>query len=127
MIIVGVDFGVTGALAILDENGKLLFLKSQKEYTKSKMIEDILKFGKPIAICYDKPFVSQKLKKLCSSFGVNPIVPKREYSNKHKEKIVKKYFKGIIKNKHERDALFSAIIGFKQLRRKIEKMKNAII
>jgi predicted RNase H-like nuclease (RuvC/YqgF family) len=113
-LIVGIDFGSTTAIAIFNVEGKLLFLKSKKEYKISEIIEDIIKFGKPILICTDKQKIPKKVKKLASTFSCKIFHPKTNPSMLQKIKITKDFE---YKNYHERDALFSAIKGLKRIRK----------
>ncbi len=123
ILIVGIDVGITSSIAILDKSGKLIFIKSKKDYKKEEIISDIINFGTPIAICYDKPKIPKKIKKIASAFRVRIVTPNKEVKNVLKFQIVKKYF-GKVSNSHERDALFAALIGYKKLRRKIEKYEK---
>ncbi|MEM5828262.1 MAG: DUF460 domain-containing protein [Candidatus Aenigmatarchaeota archaeon] len=120
-IVVGIDIGTTSAICVLDKNFKVLFLKSKKEYSKSEMIDDILKFGKPLLICCDKKKVPKKIKSIAISLGVKVFHPLKDESEKKKIRLTKGYD---YKNWHERDAIFSAIIGMKRIRRKLLEQEN---
>jgi predicted RNase H-like nuclease (RuvC/YqgF family) len=112
-IIVGIDVGTTTAIAILDLKGKILFLKSKKEYKISEIVEDILRFGKPILICTDREKIPKKVKRIASLFSCKVFHPTKNPSQIQKYRITKNFE---YKNYHERDAIFSAIKGFKKLR-----------
>jgi predicted RNase H-like nuclease (RuvC/YqgF family) len=112
-IIVGIDTGTTTAIAILDLKGRILFLKSKREYKISEIVEDILRFGKPILICTDKEKVPKKVKKIASLFSCKIFHPTKNPSRIQKYRITKNFE---YRNYHERDAIFSAIKGFKSLR-----------
>ncbi|MFH7903533.1 MAG: DUF460 domain-containing protein [Candidatus Aenigmatarchaeota archaeon] len=119
--VVGIDIGTTSAICILDKNFNVLFLKSKREYSKSEIIDDILKFGKPLLICCDKKKIPKKIKSIAISLGVKVFHPLKDESEKKKIKLTKNYE---YKNWHERDAIFSAIIGMKRIRRKLLEKEN---
>lgn len=114
--VVGIDIGLTSAICLLDKNLNVIFLKSKREYKKSEIIDDILKFGKPLLICCDVPKVPKGILKIAKSLGVRVFHPKYFVDEDKKIRITSKYN---YNNVHERDALFSAIIGMKSIRRKL--------
>ncbi|MEM5882268.1 MAG: DUF460 domain-containing protein [Candidatus Aenigmatarchaeota archaeon] len=122
-IVVGIDVGTTSAICILDKNLNILFLKSKKEYKTSEIIDDIIKFGKPLLISCDVAKIPKKVLKIAKSLGIKVFHPKEDVKEEKKMKLTKKYF---YKNWHERDAIFSAIIAAKFLRKKkLERIDNS--
>jgi len=119
--VVGIDVGLTSAICLLDKNLNVIFLKSKREYKKSEIIDDILKFGKPLLICCDVPKVPKGILKIAKSLGVKVFHPKYFVDEDKKRRITSKYN---YNNVHERDALFSAIIGMKSIRRRLLLKKN---
>jgi len=120
-IVVGIDVGLTSAVCIVDKNLNVLFLKSKREYKKSEMIDDILKFGKPLLICCDVPKVPKKILKIAKSLGSKIFHPTKVISEEKKKRLTYGYE---YKNWHERDALFAAIVGMKSIRKKLLKEKR---
>ena len=119
--VVGIDIGLTSAICLVDKNLNVIFLKSKREYKKSEMIDDILKFGKPLLICCDVPKVPKGVLKIAKSLGVKVFHPKYFVDEEKKRRITSKYN---YNNVHERDALFSAIIGMKSIRRRLLLKKD---
>jgi len=119
--VVGIDIGLTSAICLLDKNLNVIFLKSKREYKKSEIIDDILKFGKPLLICCDVPKIPKGILKIAKSLGVKVFHPKYFVDEDKKRRITSKYN---YNNVHERDALFSAIIGMKSIRRRLLLKKS---
>lgn len=119
-IVVGIDIGTTSAICILDKNLNVLFLKSKKEYKISEMIDDIIKFGKPLLISCDVAKVPKKIIKISKSLGVKVFHPKENVRESKKQKLTSNYS---YNNWHERDAIFSAIVAMKFLRKKLLNKK----
>jgi len=123
-IIVGLDTGITSAFCILDLNGRVLAVKSFRNCSINKLIREVLKFGIPIVVACDVSRIPKQIRKIASKFNPLLIAPKHDLTNLQKEKLTK----GInVKNKHERDAVASAIFSFKRFRRtfmKIDELKG---
>lgn len=120
-IVVGIDVGTTSAICILDKHLNILFLKSKKDYKVSEMIDDIIKFSKPLLISCDTKKIPKKVMKIAKAFGVKVFHPNSDASERKKRRFTYGYS---YSNWHERDAIFSAIIGMKYLRKKLFKLEN---
>ncbi|MCL2116319.1 MAG: DUF460 domain-containing protein [Methanobrevibacter sp.] len=149
-IIVGFDPGLNVGIAILDLNGKLLFLNSFKEISKSEIINIIIKYGKAVLIATDVKQIPKAVKKLASSLNSKIHSPKNDVQVSYKNKIVDEYLK---KNNnfnfesnykfennqnitteediystnfdaHGRDSLFAAIFAYKNYENKLNQLEK---
>ncbi len=122
-MIVGIDPGTTTAVAVLDFFGNVLLLESRKGMGRDEVVEMILEKGKPVIVSTDRSKPPATVEKIRSSFEAVLVRPKKDLSSLEKERLVPKGVK--IKNKHERDALVSAILAFRkfsQLFARVEKV-----
>ena len=111
-IIVGYDPGTTAALAIIDTEGEILFLKSKRSFKKGEIIDIITDMGKPLLIAGDRRPLPKSVERMARSLGCRPFYPKKSLSITDKKWIVRE-FKDEIEDDHEKDALASALYAFK--------------
>lgn len=129
LLIVGIDPGTITAYAIIDLKGKLLELNSAKHLSQASLINKLLKFGKTFLIGTDVTPTPKYIKKLATLIGAKTIEPDYNMQCIEKTKIVDKFLKKLaerikIKNKHERDALIAALIGYKKIKPLIKKIDD---
>lgn len=94
-------------------------MRSFRNYSVNKLIKEVLKFGVPIIIACDVSRIPKRIKKIASKFNPLVIAPKQDLTNAQKERLAR----GVnVKNKHERDAVASAIFSFKRFRRTFMKI-----
>ncbi len=110
-VIVGIDPGIITAISIIDINGNFVALESRRHFSKDNIIEYISRYGEPIIVGCDVSNPPRLVKKISSTFNSKLILPSKNMTTKKKMKLVKKFEK-FIKNKHERDALASAIFAY---------------
>jgi len=110
--IVGYDPGTTAALAIIDTKGEILFLKSKRGYKKNEIINAITERGKPLIVAGDRFPLSKKVEKLASTLGCRTFHPEQSLSVVEKNELTHE-FSEELKDKHEKDALASALRAFK--------------
>lgn len=150
-IIVGFDPGLNVGIAILDLNGKLIFLNSFKEISKSEIINIIMKYGRAVLIATDVKHIPKAVKKLASSLNSKIYSPKNDIQVSYKNKIVNDYLnkninpnsesnyefernsniysnKGDVKSTdfdaHGRDSLSAAILAYKTYENKLNQLKK---
>ena len=127
LIIIGVDPGTTKGYAVLDLNGDILEVKSSKKFDINTITKETFKFGKPILIGTDVNKIPNFVKKIASSLGTKIFRPESNLTSNHKNKLVKKFLKEKnfeIKNKHENDALISAVLAYKSIKPLLNKIEN---
>lgn len=138
-LIVGIDPGITTALAILDLDGNLLNIKSKRNFSQAGISRFILDNGKPLFLSTDRNPVPRIVEKIKSTFKTEVVYPKQSLGLVEKRKIVKRYLKDLEKgkiedlfseeeikfsNRHEKDALAAAIFALRKLRPMLNKRKQ---
>ncbi len=124
-LLIGIDQGVTLAYAILDLNGNVLKIKSIKNFGIKRLIKETLYFGIPIVVGTDVSPPPAFIKSFASSFGAKLIFPEKSITVFNKKKTTKE-LTHLIKNEHERDALFSALFAFKAIRKLLTKIDYSL-
>ncbi|MCD6493037.1 MAG: DUF460 domain-containing protein, partial [Archaeoglobaceae archaeon] len=115
--------GTTTAVAILDLNGNLLGVKSQKNWKLHNVIEYILSFGKPIVIATDKSTPPDYVLKIKAAFNAILYAPKDDLSVEKKKNLAS-YYKFV--NDHERDAIAAAKDAFNSYKNKLMSVEKRI-
>ena len=124
-VIIGLDPGETVGLAILDLNGRILYVGSQSDLGLIKTLEIIYEHGIPIVFSCDVPHVQGLIKKIASKVGAMVYIPKRVLSVDEKRSIVRGL--GIkVKDSHERDALVAAFLAWQHYRKILEKVDHIL-
>lgn len=127
LTIIGIDPGTTKSYAVLDLNGNILEVKSSKKLTTEIITKEAFKFGKPILVGTDVSKVPGFVEKIASGLGAKISKPDENIQSHHKIKLVKKFLKNKdfeVKNKHENDALISAILAYKSIKPLLNKIEN---
>ena len=119
LLIVGLDPGTTLAYALLDLDGNILNVKSSKQLGIKTVSLEIAKIGRPVIVASDVSPAPNSVKKFASAFGAKLIFPEENMTIKEKNYITKGYG---LENKHEKDALASAIFAFKKVRIMLNKI-----
>ncbi len=125
-VIVGIDPGVITACAVMDLDGKLIWLNSKREYGLAELTRDISKQGKVLALACDVSKIPELLMKLSKNLQAMIIKPDENFGTRRKRKAVKNYDKELVKiakNKHEIDAIFAVIFAYKHFAPFINKIK----
>lgn len=124
LTIVGIDFGITTGIAILNIKGKVLFIDSKREMKKEEIVKTIIKFGKPLIIASDVNPLPKSVEDIVNEFGSKAFSPKNSLSVEEKNELTKEYSK-ILKNDHEKDALAAALKAWKNYHDFFEKISMA--
>lgn len=126
-LIIGLDPGVITGLAIIDLDGKLLYVNSRRNWSRNDIVSEIMKFGDPILIATDVHPPSSFVVKMASILGAKIAEFGRSLSVSEKKEIISKYVEDynldLDLNVHEKDALSAALkafYGFKTLFSKAE-------
>ncbi len=126
-LIVGFDPGKTFGLVLIDVYGKIRLIYSDKNKGINFIIRKIIEYGKPLCIAYDKKILNRSVQEISRKLKIFIIFPKEDLKKEKKKKIIKSFLKNKrveIKNKHEFDALASAIFGYKKLRKYLKDTEN---
>lgn len=127
MVVAGIDPGTTTAVAVIDVKGRLLLLRSMKHQKHAALARMILDAGRPVIIAGDVSSPPALIEKIAASLSAKLFFPEKNMTREEKLKIAEKYSKSVSpdrkiwKNKHERDALASALRAWKRVRHVIDK------
>jgi len=127
-LIVGLDPGATVGYAILDLNGGLIEVSSFKG-NLDQAVKIISNKGKVIIIGTDVMNTPKFIHKFSARINAKIIVPERDLLYIQKKKMTKEYLKEKeikLKNKHEMDALASALFAYKSFKGLFNKIDNEI-
>jgi len=129
ILIAGIDPGTVSGYAIIDIEGNLVSIGSERELTTGDLILKIIKHGKIYAIGSDVYPCPNLTNKIATRIGVRVISPDHDLKYLEKIKIVDTYLKKqkkIIKinNKHEKDALAAALYGLKKINGLLKKIDD---
>ncbi len=119
LFILGIDPGTTLGYALVDLDGNLIELKSVKGLSLDFLCSRLVKKGKVVVISVDVKNAPSFASKLSARLGARLIVPDGDLLIKDKLKLIKDFK---VTNKHQRDALASALFAFKSIRSLLNKI-----
>ncbi len=123
-IILGVDPGITTGIAILDLEGRLLYLGSGKGLDRGTILNIVREYGKPVVVAVDTSQVPETVKKIASQFNTEMYAPSEDLSVAEKNEIAQKVLGRTPSSTHERDALAAAYKAWAAVRDKMEKISS---
>ncbi len=122
-VMVGIDPGTTIGIAIMDLNGKVIDVFSQRDMTKADIIQYLSDFGIPVAFCADVYPIPNLISKLAATFDAEIFSPRIELSKVDKRDLAKKA--GVhFSNNHEIDALAAVVKGYNTISSKMDKISK---
>ncbi len=127
-LITGLDPGSTVGYAIIDLNGCLLEVSSFKGGL-DQAIKKVCNKGKVIIVGTDVRNSPKFIEKFAAKVNAKIIVPEKDLLYIQKKRITKEYLKNKnlkLKNKHEMDALASALFAYKSFKGLFNKIDNEI-
>ena len=121
LLIVGIDPGTTSAYAVFDTDGNLLKIKSRRNFSMDSLIKEVVDFGKVLVVSVDVFPAPGFAEKIAKKLNAKLITPDTSLFVSKKTKLVDDFLKRQkefikISNKHEKDALASALYGYKKVR-----------
>ncbi len=111
LLIAGIDPGVTLGYALIDFHGSIVKIKSSKDLDLDTVIAELSDQGKILVIGCDKAKIPGFVEKLSSKLGAKKVYLEEDLPRETKRSMVKDHE---LQNKHERDALASAIFDQKR-------------
>ncbi|MDI9614246.1 MAG: DUF460 domain-containing protein [Methanothermobacter sp.] len=129
LTIVGVDPGLTVGLAVLDLEGRLLYLGSMKEASRSSIIEEIIKHGKPIIVASDVYPPPGAVKRIASMLNAKLYTPEKVLTVSFKNELVSEFLReseNSPENSHERDALAAALRAYRHYEKKLRQIERKV-
>jgi len=124
--ILGLDPGSTIGYALLDLDGNLIVVDSFKG-TLNEAIEKITSYGRVVIIGTDVCKVSKAVDRIATLTGANIVYPDRDLLFYDKRKKTKEYLKlknTKLKDKHQMDALASALFAYKHYCNLFNRINN---
>ena len=112
LLIIGIDPGTTLGYAVLDFEGKIIKIHSEKNLDLGSLISELIKLGKPLIIATDKEYNPDFVDKLAIKVGARVIGPDYDLKVDEKRELTKDFKTN---NQHEMDALASAFFAIKKI------------
>ncbi|MFB6088857.1 MAG: DUF460 domain-containing protein [Candidatus Aenigmatarchaeota archaeon] len=122
-LIVGIDPGTTAGVALINLNGKLIDVKSGRDFGKEKIIAYIISKGSPVMMATDKKKVPSTVEKISRSFDVKLVSPDKDLSQEEKDELVGDVG---INDSHQLDALASALYAYKIHSENLNKIEETM-
>ena len=123
LLIIGIDPGTTLGYSIIDLEGNILEINSEKELSINTLISRIINYGKPIAIGCDVCPAPKAVETVATKFGAKLIEPDKDLLVKEKDELTSE-FKKDYSNAHQKDSLASALYAHEILFPLISKIKE---
>lgn len=129
LYIAGLDSGAISAYFLLDLEGNIIEFSSARNFPPNRIIYELTKNGRIVLFGSDVKPASSLTKKLSKKLGARILEPEHNPTAQEKIKTVDLFLKKQktripIKNKHEKDALASALFGLKQINTLLSKIDN---
>lgn len=130
-IIVGIDPGTTTGVALIDLDGNLVLLDSKKNFSREKISRFILNHGSPVIIASDTYPYSRTVEKIAATFSAKIVYPRESLTRKEKNEMVndyrkKNYSEQVWNNRHEKDALASALFAWNRVEPLMRRVNKKI-
>lgn len=119
LLIIGVDPGTTLGYAVIDFDGNIIKLHSEKNLDLNSLISELIELGRPLIVAGDKEYSPDFISRLAVKVGARVICPDYDLKVSEKREIVKEFKTG---NQHEIDALASAFFAFKKIGSLLKKI-----
>ena len=119
LLIIGIDPGTTLGYAAIDFEGSIIKIKSEKNLDLNSLISELIKLGKPLIVASDKKKNPDFVDKLAVKLGARIISPDYDLKVAEKRELTKNHE---TKNKHEADALTSALFALKKIGSLLKKI-----
>ncbi len=128
-IIAGIDPGLTVGLAIIDLRGRLLYLGSMKEASRSDIINRIIEHGRAIVVASDVHPAPEAVRRIASMLNAKLCTPERVLTISFKNELVSEFLsdsESTPENSHERDALAAAVRAYRHHEMKLRQIEKKL-
>ncbi|WP_457742942.1 DUF460 domain-containing protein [Thermococcus sp.] len=128
IVIVGIDPGITVGIAVIDLNGRIIALHSERNMPVGEVFRFISEIGHPVVVATDVSPAPGFVEKIARSFKASLFVPRESLRVEEKNELLRSL--GIkVDDDHQRDALAAAYKAYLRLKPKLEhveaKLKEA--
>ncbi|WP_456422263.1 DUF460 domain-containing protein [Thermococcus sp.] len=121
-VIVGIDPGITVGIAVIDLNGNVVALHSERNMPVGEVFRFISEIGHPVVVATDVSPAPGFVEKIARSFKANLFVPRESLRIDEKNELLRNL--GIkVEDDHQRDALAAAYKAYLRLKPKLEHVE----
>jgi len=123
--IVGIDPGVTTAIAVLNLKGDPLHIESRREWGYNEILQKLMEIGEVVLIASDVKPAPTLVSRIATELNAKLFTPHKVLSVVEKRKLAKEYCEKHalqLKSEHELDALSAALRAFGHFKRKFERI-----
>jgi len=121
-VIVGIDPGITVGIAVIDLNGNVLALHSERNMPVGEVFRFISEIGHPVVVATDVSPAPGFVEKIARSFKANLFVPRESLRVEEKNELLRSL--GVkVDDDHQRDALAAAYKAYLRLKPKLEHVE----
>lgn len=124
-MIVGLDPGITTAIAIMDTKGNVLNVHSKRDMNRAEVIRHILRFGKPVIISTDVSVTPKAIGNIATKLECVVSSPDISLGVNEKRELTRNYNTSL-ENTHEIDALAAAIKSWKSYRNLFSRIEDVL-
>ena len=121
--ILGVDPGTTTGYAVLDIDGNLIRLKSARDLSVERLLQEVIDAGKIAIVGVDVKYSPRYVKRICRILGARLISPLEDIKEGFKDRITENFR---VKDDHQRDALASALLAYNEVKAMFRKVDNRL-
>ncbi len=129
-VIVGVDPGIVTGLAVIDLNGRVLYLSSRRGLDRQAVVEIVRRIGIPVLVATDVKPAPEYVKKLAASLHAGLYEPPEPLSVEEKREIVSEKLRGTHWagkiDSHMRDALAAALKAYHYHESKLRQVESRV-
>jgi len=128
-LIVGIDPGAKTGVCALNLSGSFVTARSEKEFSKEKIIAFISGLGEPVIIAVDVAKMPKTVKDIAQKFGSKCFIPGKNVSTLEKNRLYNRWLeKGgkKLSNQHEKDALIAALLAYYARQNKMRQVEKKV-
>jgi len=122
LLIVGVDPGLSTAVALVGLKGNFIAARSRKEFKKQEIIRFVFRYGKPVIVASDRKKPPSFTRKLAAALGCKLFSPENDLLVEEKNE----FTKNLELAAHEKDAAASAINAYKNYATQFSKIDSSL-
>ncbi|MFC1704879.1 DUF460 domain-containing protein [Nanoarchaeota archaeon] len=123
LLIAGIDPGITVGYALIDLDGNVVELVSEKHLDLDSLVARVVPMGKVILVGTDKAKIPSFVERFSNALGAKVIKPDEDMGSREKAEIIKGYDMG---DTHQLDALAAAIFSLRKIRSLVKKVRDYI-
>jgi predicted RNase H-like nuclease (RuvC/YqgF family) len=123
LLIAGIDPGTTVGYALIDLNGNVVSIGSEKHLDLNALVAKVVKSGKVLVVGTDKAKLPGFVEKFANALGSRVVKPDSDLGSKEKQGLVKGYSAD---DDHQLDALAAAVFSLKKLRALLTKISSYV-